>query len=374
MNFKILSCYVVFLLGAHSARSQGCCGGGSGSPIAGGASQGVLQDRQIEINTNFQYVSTDRFFYADSRDTAFYFDQYTSKYIYTRLAYGVTKDLTMSVETGYWINKTQVGLHAVDTISSSGFGDLILFPRYDVINRTGENKRVELTLGLGVKIPLGSYNDSMGYVEPFSGNTYYVTKPLSVQTSSGANDFIGYAFFYRGFPDQKFSVFASAIYIHKGWNPVGEKIGDFASVGLFANRTFFNKLGVTLAVRGEWIDHMQLNETVYLYNYPSYDPEATGSRKVLFIPQISYNFGGKFTAYALSEIPLYQYVTKNQVGSAFQVTTGISYRFLTYKVGHPRNTESIDGTGYQCPMKCEGKVFSEPGKCPVCGMDMEKNK
>ena len=27
---------------------------------------------------------------------------------------------------------------------------------------------------------------------------------------------------------------------------------------------------------------------------------------------------------------------------------------------------------YECPMKCEGKTFSEPGKCPVCGMDLVK--
>ena len=28
---------------------------------------------------------------------------------------------------------------------------------------------------------------------------------------------------------------------------------------------------------------------------------------------------------------------------------------------------------YQCPMKCEGdKTYSEPGKCPECGMDLEK--
>jgi P-type Cu+ transporter len=27
---------------------------------------------------------------------------------------------------------------------------------------------------------------------------------------------------------------------------------------------------------------------------------------------------------------------------------------------------------YECPMKCEGKTFDKPGKCPVCGMDLEK--
>jgi hypothetical protein len=25
---------------------------------------------------------------------------------------------------------------------------------------------------------------------------------------------------------------------------------------------------------------------------------------------------------------------------------------------------------YECPMKCEGKKFSEPGNCPICGMEL----
>ncbi len=36
-------------------------------------------------------------------------------------------------------------------------------------------------------------------------------------------------------------------------------------------------------------------------------------------------------------------------------------------------------TAYQCPMKCEGeKTYTQTGKCPVCGMDLDgietKNK
>lgn len=42
--------------------------------------------------------------------------------------------------------------------------------------------------------------------------------------------------------------------------------------------------------------------------------------------------------------------------------------------GHAHNSHEhqheTDATNiYQCPMKCEGdKTYSEPGKCPVCGM------
>ncbi|UOQ79019.1 hypothetical protein MUN84_11120 [Hymenobacter sp. 5516J-16] len=28
---------------------------------------------------------------------------------------------------------------------------------------------------------------------------------------------------------------------------------------------------------------------------------------------------------------------------------------------------------YLCPMGCEGSASNKPGKCPVCGMDLEPN-
>jgi hypothetical protein len=366
----VLASALIFMQSA--ALLAQCCGGGSGSPIAGGSSQGVLPFHQLEINSNFQYVNTNTFFQGDSRDTGVYFDSYRSGYIYTRVGFGVTKDFTMSVETGFWTNKTEIALNNSDTVSSKGIGDLILFPKYDIINKKCASSNFEWTVGLGYKIPLGKYNDSVAWVEPFSGNTYYFTKPMAVQTSSGSNDFIFYTGIYKGYTKTQFRFFANATYIRKGWNPIGEKLGDFASVGLFASRTFFEKLGVTVQLRGEWIDHMKLNETVLLYAYPNYNPEATGSKKVFFCPQLSYTFAQKITVYALADLPVYQYATGNQPGSELQVTAGIALRLFGKKECTPENSDST--ATYYCPMHCEGKekVYTEPGSCPVCGMDLVK--
>ena len=362
---KIVTLSVMCISGVHIYAQ--CCAGGSGSPIAGGASQGVLQERQMEISSNFQYINTDKFYKEDKPDTS-YFDGFHSNYVYTRLGYGITKNLTMSVESGYWINKTQIGLYKIDTISSSGFGDLILFPRYDILNRTDENKRTEITFGLGVKIPLGSYNDSTKHIEPFSGEPYYITKPLAVQTSSGSHDIIFYSFFFRGYPLKNFRLFSNVLYIRKGWNPIGEKIGDYASIGLFAGTTLFRNLGFTFQVKGEWVDKMKINKDILLYHYPNYDPEATGSKKVFIAPQISYTLKNNFTIYAMTEIPVYQYVVKTQVASQYQFTMGISYRFFTTRSVIPGS----DGeASYVCPMKCQ-PASKEPGQCRVCGMDLKK--
>lgn len=322
---RFLSFVLILFLYSENIFSQGCCSGGSGSPIAGGTSQGVLQDSQMEIATNFQYIGTNNFLYQDA-DTTDQFDWFNSNYIYTRFAYGVSKNLTMSVESGYFINKTQIELDNMDTITSSGIADLILFPRYDILNLTEENKRTEITIGLGYKIPLGKHNDStIVYTNPTTGQNYYTTSPPLVQTTNGAHDLIFYAFLYRGYPLKKIRFFANTLYVKKGWNSLGEKFGDYASIGLFAGKTFFEKLGVTTQIKGEWIQKMQSDKNVDLLALYNVDVESTGSRAIYFVPQISYSFK-KLTIYVLSEIPLYQYVNNVQVASLYQFTMGLSYR------------------------------------------------
>ena len=364
----IIFSLIVFSL-QENLYSQGCCSGGSGSPIAGGASQGVLLDRQMEISSNFQYLNSDKF-KAKDKDTTKLFDNYNSKYIYTKVAYGVTKDLTVSIETGYFINKTQIGLNKIDTMHSSGFGDLIIFPKYDILNRTTESKRVEITLGLGYKIPLGKYNDStLVYTNPNTGQKIFTTLPPMVQPTNGSQDFIFYAFFFRGYPLHNFRIFANTLYIKKGWNSLGEKFGDYASVGLFAGKTFFEKLAVTFQLKGETIGRMQYDKNIDMLALYNVDVRSTGNKKISFVPQISYSYKS-FTVFALGEFPLYEYVYGVQVSAQYQFTAGVSYRFFTYKSLILNKGETV----YVCPMNCEGSASSTPGRCKMCGMELVEKK
>lgn len=316
--------FAFLLLLPVSAWAQ-CCAGGAGSPIAGGASQGVLMDGQLEINANYQMISTDKFLSGAVADTGF-FHSLSTNYLYFRVAYGLSERLTMSVETGYFLNKTQVELGEEERISSSGIGDLIFFPRYNIWKRKTEKSNTELTLGLGIKLPLGAYNDSIGHVEPFSGNTYYVPKPQAVQPSSGANDFIFYSFFYRGYYCDKIRLFANSLYIRKGWNPRGEKMGDFGSVGLFAGYSILPKLNATASIRGEIVGQTEVNPDLLMFTAIGYDPAATGHKKLFAGLQLGYSPMPGLMLFASTEYPLYQYVNATQIASQYQVTAGVSFR------------------------------------------------
>lgn len=367
---RILPLYIIAVLNTGLMYGQGCCSGGSGSPIAGGASQGVLSDGQMEIASNFQYFNSNKF-KAGAADTAALFHNFNSKYLYSKVAYGVSKKFTFSAELGYFFNKTQIGKSKKDTITSSGIADLILFPRYEVYNKCTEKKKVEITLGLGYKIPLGKHNDStLVYTNPTTGQKIYTTSPPIVQPTNGSQDFIFYGFFFRGFPQHNFRLFANGIYIKKGWNSLGQKFGDYKSISLFAGKTLFKSMDLTLQLRGEMVDVMKTDKNVDMLALYNIDVRSTGNKKIVFVPQISYTLKS-VTLYGLYELPLYQYVTGAQVVTQHQFVVGLSYRFFIKKP----ICEIPEGTFiYNCPMKCDGSGSNEPGKCKECGMELKKSK
>jgi hypothetical protein len=310
--------------------SQGCCSGGSDSPLAGGTSQGVLKENQFETAVNYQFMSSNRF-YAKDRDTVPMFDRLSSNYAYFRFAYGVSSKLTLSIESGYYMNRKMVGLEKKDTIQTSGIADLIIFPRYQVYYHCSETKKTEFTIGLGYKIPLGSHADSsVFYKDPLTNKQYYQTAPPSVQLTNGANDFIFYSFLFNNYLKKNVRVFANSIYVHKGWNSLGQKFGDYGSLSVFVSKTFFRRWGMTAQIKGEWVGKMRTDKLIDMIAYYNVYPASTGNRKVLFAPQVSYSYKD-VTIYALSEIPIYQYFNGSQVGSQYQFTTGISYKFNVKK-------------------------------------------
>ncbi len=316
-------CFLLFSV--KSVQAQGCCSGGAGSPIAGGAATGVLQKNQMEISANYQFDQSNRFL-TGTQDTLPLFDNLTSKYLFLRVDYGLSEKLTMSVASGYYLNRSLVELEGDHAISSRGIGDLIVLPRYNVYSQSKCNTKTELTLGLGMKIPLGTHTDSnLVFSHPVVGDIY-TPSPPSVQTTNGSLDMMFYSFFYRAYKSQKLRFFANSIYMRKGYNSSGQKFGDYASIGLFAGKTIFNKIGVTVQVKGEWVGRIQSVKGVDLLAEYNIDKKSTGSRKVFFIPQLSYTHQS-LTAFVTSETPLYQNLNGTQVGSQYRFSGGLIYRF-----------------------------------------------
>ena len=315
----------LILVANISIYAQGCCSGGAGSPIAGGAASGVLQEYQMEISVNHQFNSSNKF-YTGSKSTEPLFKNLTSNYMFFRTDYGVSKKLTLSLATGYYLNKSKEADYVINNRTSSGFSDLIIFPRYSVYNKNNNFKRTEIALGLGIKMPIGTHIDST-LTGPNEWD-FYKTNPPLVQTTNGSNDFMFYSFIFREYQKRKLRLFISALHVKKNFNSLGLKFGDYSSLGLFVSKTFFRKWGVTTQLKLEHIGKIQSAKEINPESLYDIVPISTGSNKAFFTPQISYSQNG-LTFFVTSEIPIYQYLHGTQIGSQSQFTAGVNYRFLT---------------------------------------------
>lgn len=339
MRLLIISLFTLIL--NTTVFSQGCCSGGAGSPIAGGAATGVLQENQMEISINYQFNQSNKFF-NEHKEATPPFNNLSSDYLFFRVDYGLSKKLTLSVASGYFLDKSKIGKDNADTISSNGSGDLIIFPRYSIYNKTVNFKRTAVVIGLGFKIPLGSHNDSaLTAPKGSAGGGFpledkYQINPPMLQTTNGSQDLMFNSFFFREYQKSKLRLFISSLYVKKGYNSLGIKYGDYTSVGFFASKTFFYRWGVTAQLKAEKIDQLKVANIIEEWDLLEYSitTESTGSKKWFFIPQLSYSKNG-LTVYATSEIPLYQYLSGTQVGSQNQFTVGVNYRFLTKKCEDP---------------------------------------
>ena len=330
---RLIVLAIFSLLFQNFAFSQGCCSGGGSNPIAGGTATGVLQKYQMEVSLNYQNNTSNKIFEGtEEASQEGIYDKLSSEYLFLRTDYGISKKLTLSLGTGYHLNKTLSYKDQDTSASSSGFGDLIIFPRYDIYNETKGNIRTETTLGLGLKIPIGSHTDTMKIT-----SDVWDLIPPTIQLSTGGTDLMFYSFFLREYKKQKFRLFANSLYIRKGYNSLDEKFGDYTSLSLFASKTFFRKWGITTQIKAERIGQIEVRQSKLLdlvirnpYEAENFldKQESTGSKKWIFIPQLSYSQNG-ITIFATSEIPLYQYLNGNQIGSNQQFTVGVNYRFLT---------------------------------------------
>ena len=328
MTIRIIL-FFSLIFSSYFFYGQGCCSGGGSNPIAGGAATGVLKKNQVELSGNFQRMYSNKF-YTQNRDTTPLFDNLNSNYLFLRADYGLSDKLTLSIASGYFTQKTLLELEKEDTTSSRGFSDLIILPRFDVFNKVNGNLKTELTLGLGMKLPLGAHNDSsLVFSHPAVGDIYSINPP-TVQPTNGSVDMMFYSFFFRSYIKQKLRIFANALYVKRGYNSLGQKFGDYSSIGLFVGKTFFRKIGVTAQLRGEWIGKMKAAENIDLLGNYNIDQASTGSTKLFFVPQISY-IQKSLIFYLTAETPIYQYVKGTQVGSQLQFTVGANYRFFAKK-------------------------------------------
>lgn len=231
-------------------------------------------------------------------------------------AYGVTKRLTIELDAGYFINKTQVWNRG-DIIEGSGFSNGTLTFKYGTIIRPVQ--QVELTTGFGIRFP-------------FTANPQYVNGAklnADVQPSTNAFGISEMLFFNKGFPAITLRLFSINRYEynfrHKNdyIQPTDYKYGNVLLNSVFVSKKIMKYFFGILQVRNEW----KTNDKDFLNTEDQHKVINSGYDLVTVSPQLSYSIAGKWNITVSYDIPVYKNYNGKQMTPAYSFALSLTRDF-----------------------------------------------
>jgi hypothetical protein len=297
-KFKNLIFIILFLLIQQiNLYSQCGCGGaaiGGITPVGGTSNLGLLKKDNFRANFFYSYSYGKDYYHNDISITPGEIKYFSSNYLDILLGYGITEKLTIDANIGYFLDKTQ-GFYYTK-YSDNGFAQAIIYAKYNLL-RSRANE-IELTLGLGGKIPLGSAKDSV---------------PQHIQPTTGAFGVAFQAFLHKGFENYGLHFIFLSMVDYNASNKNDYQYGMSFVNSLFATKTLFDIFTVILELRAETrLRDVQKGE----FNKDS------GGTIISLTPQLNYSFQN-FNISILSDYPIYKFLFGNQLSKNYLI--GINF-------------------------------------------------
>jgi hypothetical protein len=301
----------------HSPLSAQCCS--PGNPIGGITSPGVNDAGTWKVFANYRYGYAGQYFEGRQPSTTQFIQDGNFNHLGLVASLGLTDQLTVEAETGYFFNKTQRYVEGIIPSQQTGQGitDLNLSVRYSFLRDLTNDW--EITSGLGVKVPVGNHQ--------FADQGTII--PRDLQPTTGAFELVHSLFVYKGFLPQKFRTFLLTRLELKGQSLDQYQYGNFFAASLFGSYSLGTNWVFIGQFRGELRgrdSRLSIGNGIPLANGRE-QVIPTGSRKVFFVPQVSYVFNPELQLSALVELPVYQFYHDKQLANTVAVMLSLGYTF-----------------------------------------------
>lgn len=280
-----------------------------GSPSANSSSVGVLDKNSLRVYLFYRHNFLDTYFEGSNASNQKSFLT-NSFYNYSGLivAFGLTDRLTVEIENGYFINKTQNFKIADLELKSRGFGlsNGNLNFKYAFIKN--EEKNIELTSGVGIKYSLSFeplYVDGIRLV-------------VDLQPSTNAFGFNIPLIFIKSFPDKGLRIISNNKFEYNFKNSENYTFGSSISNSFMVSKKLSDKFSGICQLKHD-------------YRFEDYGNSApainTGARILSAMFATSYSFAENWSANGLFEIPVFQFYNGRQLGLKYAFGFGISKEF-----------------------------------------------
>lgn len=294
-----------------------CCS--PGNPIGGAVNPGVNPEGSWQLFLGYRYGYAGRYFRGSEPIASGAVQSGEFQHLSLAVTYGLAERLTIEAETGYFLEKSQryaPGLIPAQQ-TGRGFTDLNLLARVNLWQDAARGW--ELTTGVGLKLPLGPYQQQVDGI----------LLPRDLQPSTGSVDFLHTVFLQKAFLPRKFRLFFLSRLEWKGQTPDQYRHGHFLALGAFFSYSPHLRWTLVAQLRGEWrgrdtrpftgggIPIGQGREVV----------PPTGSQKLFFSPQVGHQLSPTLQLTLLGDLPLYQYYFASQLGSNWGLWVNVNQRF-----------------------------------------------
>ena len=283
-----------------------CCS--PGNPIGGRSSLGALPRGEGKITATYSHSRSDAYYQGSTVVDPNFVEGGFFHHISLSGAYAVSDRVTVESEVTYFASKVQDYVDGALPASrrGSGLGDWSATINVNLLR--DHRTRWELTSGIGLKYPLGTYRQERDGA----------LLPLDVQPTTGAVDFRHSLFLYKGFLETGFRLFAVNHVDVKTANPDGYRYGNLLSTSVFGS----------FHVGLRWDAALQVRSEIRARDQRQSGPvPVTGSTKLFLSPQLSHAVSQALVVTTLVDIPIYQYYRGAQLGSTIGFSIGLIRRF-----------------------------------------------
>lgn len=312
MRFNILIIIAIIICGNIDVIAQ-CCG--AGNPILSGNGESNLNKGTLQLFFDYMGSRSDNY-YEGSHISDIEFpgkiDASGYNFLSLGVGYGITRNLTVQANMGYYINKYEnYKSDLFPNINANGFGDLSLTANYAVYKNL--RKGISIAPFITVKFPVGKFDCVSDGVK----------LPIAMQPSSGSFKYSGGIFaWWRPFSKWYFTTYDffeySQLIKSKNFN---YQYGPLSYVSLSGNCHIIEPLDVGLIFSYENKGRAKSDGRVL---------HGTKYQQIKLTPALYYKFIPNMQISAQFGIPVWRDVEMIQMANSWNMQFSIIYNLKIF--------------------------------------------
>ncbi|MBN2776122.1 MAG: hypothetical protein JXR36_00675 [Bacteroidales bacterium] len=270
------------------------------NPVGGTNNLLVLEKKSFWIISFYKYGQGTQYYEGNSVSNFNLINKAFYNYLSMSVGYGLTWKTSLELETGYFINKTQVyNLEPNYRLTGNGLSNFVLLLKQSLY--TDPFNRIYITGAAGAKIPS---SQSLQW----DNN---VKLPVEVQPTIGAFGAVFTSSFVKENSGTSMRYFITNRTEINGSNKEDYKLGTSVYTSLYVSR----HLRVPW-LKDKWTAIFQLrNEIRSIDKINGVKKESSGSTLFFVVPQLNYVLKDNWYISAMVDIPVYQYFNGTQLGA-----------------------------------------------------------